>query len=118
MSFYNNTITIVGRLGGDPELRETPTGTVANFSMAVDRNSKEGKEVDWFRVEAWHNAARGVEKNLSKGDKAIVFGCFKVQKDEESKKTYYKIIARNIGYDLNVKEEDVVAEDFEKSGKD
>ena len=107
MSAYNNTITLIGRLGGDPELQATPAGTVASFQLAVNRNGGEKKETDWFRVEAWHDVARGVEKNLSKGDKVIVFGSFKVQKVESKPATYYKVIARNIGYDLNVPEDSV-----------
>ena len=49
-------IVIVGTLGGDPEMRYTPSGTpVTNFSVATNRvwNDQQGeqhKETTWFRV--------------------------------------------------------------------
>ena len=53
-----NKIIIMGRLGKDPELRHTQSGTpVASFSLAVDRDFKDkgtGERVtDWIDVVAW-----------------------------------------------------------------
>jgi len=104
MSAYNNTITLVGRLGGDPQIEETAAGTVCNFSLAVNRRKKEGNETDWFRVEAWHDTARGVKSNLAKGDRIMLIGELRVQKAENGK-IYTKIIAYQVGYLLNSKKE-------------
>ena len=104
MSAYNNTITLVGRLGGDPLIEDTAAGTVCNFSMAVNIRKKEGNETDWFRIEAWHDVARGVKINLAKGDRVIVLGSLRVQKADNGK-IYHKVIAYQVGYLLSSKKE-------------
>jgi len=48
-----NQVTALGRLGSDPELRYTPSGTaVANFSLATDVGWGDNKSTVWFRVNA------------------------------------------------------------------
>lgn len=51
-------ITIVGRLGRDPEMRYAPSGdAVTSFSVAVNDNyKKDDQKVErtiWFRVTVW-----------------------------------------------------------------
>jgi len=54
-----NSVTLVGRLTADPELRFTNTGTaVCEFSIAVDRVGTE--ETDFFDVVAWAKTAEAV----------------------------------------------------------
>lgn len=73
-------ITIVGNLGGDPEMRYTPAGTaVANFSVATNRkwtnaDGTAGEEVCWFRVSAWGRLAEVCNEYLSKGRQVMVIG--------------------------------------------
>jgi single-strand DNA-binding protein len=73
-------VIIVGNLGGDPEMRYTPTGQpVTNFSVATNRvyTDKEGqqvKETTWFRVEAWRKLAETCNQYLSKGRQVLVVG--------------------------------------------
>ncbi len=58
-----NKAIILGRLGSDPEVRHTPSGsTVANFSVATSRSrkNKDGENVDeteWQRIVAWGRLA-------------------------------------------------------------
>lgn len=112
MSAYNNTITLVGYLGKDPEVRMTKNEkTVTSFSLAVERNNGKNKITDWFTVTAWNNVARGVAKNLSKGNRVIVFGELTaniVENQDGEKRTYYNVNARNVGYDLNIPEDSVI----------
>ena len=43
-----NNVVLMGRLTRDPELRQTPQGvSVAQFSLAVDRNYSKGEEYFW-----------------------------------------------------------------------
>ena len=71
-----NHIEIMGRLGRDPELRHTQSGTpVASFSLAVDRDFKDkstGERItDWIDVVAWRSTGEFVSKYFSKGRMAV-----------------------------------------------
>lgn len=73
-------ITIVGRLGRDPEMRYTPAGqAVSTFSVATDRQytGQDGavvKETTWFRVQVWGKMAEAVNNYLTKGKLVMVIG--------------------------------------------
>lgn len=73
-------ITLVGRLGNDPEMRYTQSGVpVTSFSMAVDRRwtDAEGQQQEkttWFRVTAWRRQAEVISQYLSKGRPVLVVG--------------------------------------------
>lgn len=74
-------ITIVGNLGGDPEMRYMPDGSaVTNFSVATSRNwtnkssGEKMSQTTWFRVATWGKAAEAVHQYLKKGSKVLVEG--------------------------------------------
>ena len=68
-----NKAFIVGRLGQDPELKQTPTGkSVANFSVATDNLKNE--EPTWHRIIAWEKTADLCKQYLSKGSQVHVEG--------------------------------------------
>lgn len=73
-------LTIVGNLGGDPEMRYTPNGqAVTNLNIATNRqytaNSGERvKETTWFRVSVWGKQAEACNQYLKKGSKVLVEG--------------------------------------------
>ena len=74
------TVTVVGRLTADPELRFTPSGSaVVNFTIASnDSYKKDGEWVDkdavFLRANAWRDLAENVAESLSKGDEVIAVG--------------------------------------------
>ncbi len=73
-------ITIVGNLGGDPEMRYLPNGTpVTNFSVATNRrwtgqDGQQQEETAWFRVSAFGRQAEVCNQYLSKGRLVLVEG--------------------------------------------
>jgi single-strand DNA-binding protein len=75
-----HTILIVGNLGGDPEMRYTPSGqAVTNFSVATNRqytasSGETVKETIWFRVSAWGRTAETCNQYLRKGSRVLVEG--------------------------------------------
>jgi single-strand DNA-binding protein len=70
----HNRITIIGRLGQNPDVRTTGGGTkVAKFSIATDRLKKDAP-TDWHRCVAWDKQAEAVERFLHKGDAVGVEG--------------------------------------------
>ncbi|KRE79975.1 single-stranded DNA-binding protein [Arthrobacter sp. Soil763] len=79
------TITVIGNLTNDPELRFTPSGAaVANFTLAstprtFDRQSNEWKDGEtlFLRAAVWKDAAENVAESLTKGMRVIVSGRLK-----------------------------------------
>lgn len=79
-----NSITLVGNLGRDPELRYTPNGTpVAQFSLATNEKfKKQGEEVQvttWFRVTVFGRQAETVSQYLTKGRQCFVLGRLRLE---------------------------------------
>ena len=76
------TLTIIGNLTQDPELRFTPSGAaVANFTVAstprtFDRQSNEWKDGEtlFMRCSVWRDAAENVAESLTRGSRVIVTG--------------------------------------------
>jgi single-strand DNA-binding protein len=76
------TITVIGNLTADPELRFTPSGAaVASFTVAAtprtfDRQTGEWKDGDalFMRCNIWRQAAENVAESLTRGMRVIVQG--------------------------------------------
>ena len=66
----------MGRLTARPEQRSTTSGkTVISFSIAVDRNSKNGeKQVDFIQCVAWEKTAEHICRWFDKGSMICVEG--------------------------------------------
>lgn len=105
------TLTVIGNLTNDPELRFTPSGSpVANFTIAstprtFDRNSNEWKDGEtlFLRAAVWKEAAENVAESLTKGMRVIVSGRLKSRsyetKDGE-KRTVMELEVDEIGPSL------------------
>jgi single-strand DNA-binding protein len=77
----DNTVTIIGNLTREPELRFTPNGqATATFGVAVnrtwtDRTSQERREqTSFFDVVCWGTLAENAATSLSRGTRVIVTG--------------------------------------------
>jgi single-strand DNA-binding protein len=87
MTKHFNKIIFVGNLGGDPEMRYTPSGkAVVNFSVAssdqyVNSNGDKVNTTTWFKCTAWNKAAEVFHQYLHKGSKVLVEG--KIIADEK-----------------------------------
>lgn len=91
-----NKVIIVGNLGADPEIRNIPTGRVANLSVATseswkDKRSGERHErTEWHRVFTFNDGLIDIiEKYLSKGSKVYIEGKIKTETYEKDGKTQY-----------------------------
>lgn len=88
------SITVIGRLGRDPEMRYMPNGDpVTSFSIATDRqyNDKSGqkvKETTWFRVSVFGKQAEVANQFLSKGKMVLVEGRLGVDPKTGGPKTF------------------------------
>jgi single-strand DNA-binding protein len=76
----DNTVTLIGNLTDDPDLRFTPNGAaVANFRLAVTPRIRQGEswtngETSFFRINCWRGLAENVTESLGKGTRAVVIG--------------------------------------------
>lgn len=74
------SLTIVGNVGKDAEMRYTPSGqAVTSFSVATNRqytasSGEQVKETTWFRVSAWGKTAEVCNTYVKKGMKVLVEG--------------------------------------------
>ncbi|MDJ0318571.1 single-stranded DNA-binding protein [Arthrobacter antibioticus] len=105
------TITVIGNLTADPELRFTPSGSaVANFTIAstprtFDRQSNEWKDGEtlFLRASIWREAAENVAESLTKGTRVIVSGRLKSRTydtKEGEKRTVMELEVDEIGPSL------------------
>ena len=73
-----NHVTMLGRVGADPDLRSTKSGTaVVQLRLATDRYSKSAdgqSETDWHSVVVWGKTADAVARYVRKGDRVHVTG--------------------------------------------
>lgn len=107
----DTTITVVGNLTADPELRFTPSGAaVANFTVAstpriYDRQSGEWKDGEalFLRCNIWREAAENVAETLTRGARVIVQGRLKqrsFETREGEKRTVFEVEVEEIGPSL------------------
>ena len=107
----DTTITVVGNLTADPELRFTPSGAaVANFTVAstpriFDRQSSEWKDGEalFLRCNIWREAAENVAESLTRGSRVIVTGRLKqrsFETREGEKRTVVELEVDEIGPSL------------------
>lgn len=96
-----NKVILQGRLGRDPEMRMTPTGTpVTTVTIAVDRDfGKAGeKETDWIDVVAWRETAKFLADHFTKGKMIVVSGRLQIRswndKDGNKRRTA-EVVADN-----------------------
>ena len=104
-----NSITIVGNITRDPELRYTPSGQ-ANVRLGVavnrkwqDRSSGEWQEAtSFFDVIAWRELAENVNESLKKGARVIVTGRLEQRtwEQEGNKRSVVEIIADEVAPSL------------------
>lgn len=67
-----NRVILLGRLGKDPEIKETKNGKkVAKFSVATQRDKE---NVDWHTVVLWEKNADVAERFLAKGSQVLIEG--------------------------------------------
>ena len=107
----DTTITIVGNLTNDPELRFTPSGaavasfTVASTPRSFDRQANEWKDGEtlFMRCSIWRQAAENVAESLQRGMRVVVTGRLKSRTfdtREGEKRTVIEMEAEEIGPSL------------------
>ena len=104
----DSTVTIVGNLTRDPELRFTAGGKgVASFGVAVGRRFQQNGEwqekTSFFNVTAWDTLGENVAASLTKGTRVLVTGRLEQREyetKEGEKRNVVEIVADEIGPSL------------------
>ena len=86
-----NNVVLIGRIVAKPELKYTPNTqtAVTNFTLAVDKQSKEGG-ADFIRGKAYGRRAENICRYMDKGRQIAVQGRIQTgsYKDKDGKKVY------------------------------
>ena len=102
MAEDTNVVTLVGRLGQDPELRHSGSGTpIAGFSLAVNHRKRGNEEpVSWFDVTCFGSQAEVVAEYLHRGRQVCVQGYLEQQRWEKDgqKRSRVVVIANRIQF--------------------
>ena len=106
----DSTVTIVGNLTRDPEIRYTSGGAAkASFGVAVSRRWQNRQSQEWeeqtsfFNVVCWRDMAENVSESLAKGSRVIVTGRLEQRSWETEngdKRSVVEIVADEIGPSL------------------
>ncbi|MEW6153982.1 MAG: single-stranded DNA-binding protein [Actinomycetota bacterium] len=105
-----NTVTLVGNVTRDPELRFTATGqATATFGLAVnrtwnDRQTNERREVtSFFDIVCWREMAENVSESLQKGARVVVTGRLEQRSwetPEGDRRSKVEVVADEVGPSL------------------
>ncbi len=84
-----NKVILIGRLGADPEVRYTTTGTpVANFNIATstnftDKNGEKTERTEWHRIVAFGKLGEICGEYLAKGKQVYIEGRLQTREWED-----------------------------------
>jgi len=101
----NNTITIIGNIGQEPELRHLNWGDAISFSVGVNKKGymDNPDTVSWFNCTATNDLALNIANTLHQGNRVIVTGEL-IQRTWEGadgqKNSKLEIVIEGIGPDL------------------
>lgn len=104
----DSTVTIVGNLTRDPELRFTAGGKgVASFGVAVSRRFQQNGEwtekTSFFNVTAWDTLGENIAASLTKGSRVLVTGRLEQREyetKEGEKRNVVEVVADEVGPSL------------------
>lgn len=99
-----NNVTVIGNLGGDPELTFTPKGTAkVKFSVADTREYEGKKETTWHRCVAWGKTAENIASTFAKGQRVILLGQYKTDEyttKAGEKKSVMELLVSDCGHSI------------------
>ncbi|HTL88714.1 MAG TPA: single-stranded DNA-binding protein [Leptolyngbya sp.] len=74
-----NVVTLVGRVGGEPDVKYFESGSVkCRLTLAVNRQTKNSDQPDWFNLELWGKQADVAANYVRKGSLIGVKGSLKL----------------------------------------
>lgn len=75
-----NSVILVGRVGGDPDVKYFESGSVVcRLTLAVNRATRNNDQPDWFNLELWGKQAEVAANYVRKGSQIGVSGALKFE---------------------------------------
>lgn len=96
-----NKVILIGRLGQEPDYKQTANTSVCKLSVATSEKDKEGKEItEWHRVVCFGKTADNAAKYLAKGRQVYLEGKLQTRKYEKDGSIRYttEIIAQQVQF--------------------
>ena len=97
-----NRITVMGRLGHNPEVKELPNGgKVTNMNVASSMFVKGEEQTVWYKVAVFNDVCEKIISKLDKGSAVIVIGEFyprNYQKKDGTQGISYEIKASDVAF--------------------
>lgn len=98
-----NHVSIIGRLGQEPEVRYTPSGKpVCRISVAVNERLNGGDErTQWIPVICWNGLAEAVGQYLQKGSRVAITGRLAsrtFETDDGTTKKVIEVVANSVDF--------------------
>jgi single-strand DNA-binding protein len=122
----DNTVTVIGNVTRDPELRFTPSGqAIATFGLAVNRRWMNRQTQQWdeqtsfFDIVCWAQLGQNVSESLQKGSRVIVSGRLEQRSwetQEGDKRSKVEIVADEVGPSLRWATADITKNERREGG--
>jgi len=120
----DNSVTLVGNITRDPELRFTPSGqAIATFGMAVNRrfqrNGQWEEQTSFFNITAWGTLGENASNSLQKGARIIVNGRLEQRSwetQEGEKRSVVVVVADELGPSLRWATAEITKNDRREGG--
>lgn len=118
---FDNTVTVVGNVTRDPELRFTQGGmAVASFGLAWNRRRQDQEdEVSFFDVTCFRQMAENVAESITKGARVVVYGTLQQrswENQEGERRSKVEILADDIAPSLKWATAQVTRNEFRGGG--
>tara|TARA_R110000823_G_scaffold4918_12_gene19659 strand:+ start:441 stop:887 length:447 start_codon:yes stop_codon:yes gene_type:complete len=104
----HNSVTLVGNLGRDPEIRQTKAGdSWATFSIATSRKVKGEEQTQWHNVVCWDGMLvdKVLQPYVKKGSKVLITGMIEYRKytgNDGSERSGTDIVMHRFGSTLTM----------------
>ncbi|HEX4819856.1 MAG TPA: single-stranded DNA-binding protein [Acidimicrobiales bacterium] len=120
----DNSVTLIGNITRDPELRFTPSGqAIATFGIAVNRrfqrNNQWEEQTSFFNITAWGTLGENVSNSLQKGARVIVNGRLEQRSwetQEGEKRSVVEVVADEVGPSLRWATAEITKNDRREGG--
>ncbi len=114
---FDNTVTVVGNITRDPELRFTQAGMpIATFAVAWNRRRQDqDDEVSFFDITCFRSLAENVAESLHKGSRVVVYGTLQQRSWETpdgNRRSKVEILADDVAPSLRFASAEITRNEF------
>ncbi len=118
---YDNTVTVVGNVTRDPELRFTQGQmAIATFGVAWNKKKQDAEdEVSFFDVTCFRQLAENVAESITKGTRVVIYGTLQQrswENNEGQRRSKVEILADDVAPSLKWASAQITRNEFKGGG--